>query len=54
MGSSPVQNACEVLEDLLERDIHDEVLTTKEFHAINTVLLELTVKRKYAVPERFL
>lgn len=44
-----LQQACEVLEDLLERDLvkDGELLNNKEFTAINKVLLELETKGLY-------
>ena len=42
-----IQQACEVIESLLERDTKQEILTTKEFNALNKTLLECQIKLGY-------
>ncbi|MFD2046023.1 hypothetical protein ACFSTA_12465 [Ornithinibacillus salinisoli] len=48
-----VQEACETLEGLLEREskVENGHLTMKEFNALNKLLLEATVKLGYKVQE---
>lgn len=49
-----VQEACEVLEALIERDAKTKVLNIKEFLALNKLLLEAQVKLGYKIPEKYL
>ncbi|SDX64866.1 hypothetical protein [Salimicrobium album] len=51
MSAIHVQEACETLEGLLERDIEKKVLTHDEFHALNRLLLEASVWLGYKVKE---
>ena len=45
-----VQKSCETLEELLERQRNEMVLTSEEFVALNALLLECTLKLDYVVP----
>lgn len=50
-----LQSACEVLEDLSESDAYRKrsKLSTKEFMALQQVLLELQMSGKYKLPEKY-
>lgn len=50
-----LQESCEVLEKLLERDASSNrpLLTMKEFNALNKVLFELQVNGNYELPEEY-
>lgn len=47
-----VQEACETLEELLQKDIKNSSLNNKEFIALNLILLEAAMKLNYKVPDR--
>ncbi|MBP1950300.1 hypothetical protein [Virgibacillus litoralis] len=44
-----IQEACEVMDDFLERDTKEHLLNTEEFNALNKILLECSVKLGYQV-----
>lgn len=46
-----LQEACEILEDLVHKEIKGVFLTTKEFLALNVVLFELS--GKYRLPDKY-
>lgn len=48
------QEACEVLEGLLERDKKNTILTEKEFLALNQLLYDAAVKLGYKVPDKLI
>lgn len=52
-GGKPmnIQEACETLEGLLERDLKKQILKSKEFNALNKILLEATLKLGYKIKE---
>lgn len=52
--SNRIQLACETLEKLIKRDRIDKVLTMLEFLALNTVLLEMSHRAGYKVPEELM
>lgn len=48
-----IQEACEIIEELLDRDAKSNVLNIEEFKAVNVMLLELQIARKYIMPEKY-
>lgn len=46
-----VQSVCEVIENLLDRDTKEEILTVQESIALNHLLLEASIHLGYKVPE---
>lgn len=46
-----LQEACEILEDLVHKEIKGGFLTTKEFLALNVVLFELS--GKYRLSDKY-
>lgn len=53
-NSPDIQKQCEILEELLENDCVKErqKLNTKEFHAINTLLLEMQCAGWYELKKK--
>lgn len=45
------QEACDVLEDLLDRDAKNNILSTREFNALNRVLFECQIKLGHQVED---
>jgi hypothetical protein len=50
-----LQKACEILEELLEKDAtrNNNRLNMQEFLALQKVLLELQIKGSYKLPEKY-
>lgn len=46
-----VQKDCEVIEQLLERDLTKGFLNPSEFHSLNKILLVLSIDGKYNQPK---
>lgn len=47
-----LQDAYITLENLLNKDVNDSILSFKEFKALNLILLELTCKSEYELEMR--
>lgn len=53
MDRDKIQKNAEILEELIERDIHDCSLTAREFNALNNLLLELAIGGLYKVSDKY-
>lgn len=49
-----IQKACEIVEELVEREAKTNTLSNSDFFALNTLLLEMTIAGKYVVPEKYM
>ena len=53
MNREKIQEYCEALEELLDRECEIDRLTSKEFNAINNLLFELQSSGIYKLPEKY-
>lgn len=48
------QEACEIIEEMIQNSINNNRISNKEFNALNKLLLEASAYLGYEVPDKYL